>query len=103
MSRRAPAWKRPCRWATARRWSACASAARTPPPARPARVPCSKPTSPIRPSRSDPSSDLKQDELLDQLVHPVARAEHAERADPEVLRLRPGQLTQVVVVDPVGL
>ena len=46
---------------------------------------------------------LQQGQLLHHLVDPVARADHAERGDVEVVRLGAGQFGQVVVVHPVGL
>jgi hypothetical protein len=53
---------------------------------------------------SDPGPPrLQQGQLLHHLVDPVARADHAERGDVEVVRLGVGQFGQVVVVDPVGL
>jgi hypothetical protein len=46
---------------------------------------------------------LQQSQLLHHLVDPVARADHAERGDVEVVRFDAGQFGQVVVVHPVGL
>lgn len=53
---------------------------------------------------SDPGPPrLQQGQPLHHLVDPVARADHAERGDVEVVRLGAGQFGQVVVVHPVGL
>ena len=46
---------------------------------------------------------LQQGQLLHHLVDPVARPDHAERGDVEVVRFGAGQFGQVVVVHPVGL
>jgi hypothetical protein len=63
---------------------------------------------PVGPGPVGPGSEpgpprLQQGQLLHHLVDPVARADHAECGDAEVVRLGAGQFGQVVVVHPVGL
>jgi hypothetical protein len=58
---------------------------------------------PVGPGSEPGPPRLQQGQLLHHLVDPVARADHAERGDAEVVRLGAGQFGQVVVVHPVGL
>jgi hypothetical protein len=58
---------------------------------------------PVVPGAEPGPPRLQQGQLLHHLVDPVARADHAERGDVEVVRLGASQFGQVVVVHPVGL